>query len=278
MRKVYVPPCHALKGKDSSILDVNVTSIIWNDLVWSLTKIQCCNGQNLAYNLMDTRYLKTSSSLHPTRACFPWLTGELSINGQVHFCAMSHYINLAMDIDEPKERMLAIKNAKQKLREVASQEAAAIQTQFSELKKERLDNGYHFDVESLKKAVTNKMGVDASLLAPVVGWDTNDALLRLFDFYSGDSYETKRAKLDALERDHKIIVNFRDEHEQTYSKHVCLSNLFIRSFSFVHFHPSSHSCTHCNSYFRSLSPKLLILQTHLRTCLTKALDLLSRRT
>jgi hypothetical protein len=72
------------------------------------------------------------------------------------------------------------------------------------------------------------LGVDPSLLKPVEGWDSNQGLANLFGFFSGDSYETKRAKLDTLERDHKIIVNYRDEHEQTYSKHVrCYIYIYI---------------------------------------------------
>lgn len=75
------------------------------------------------------------------------------------------------------------------------------------------------------------MSLDPSLLKPVEGCDSNQGLANLFGFFIGDSYETKRAKLDTLERDHKIIVNYRDEHEQTYSKHVCylitLACLFI---------------------------------------------------
>jgi len=132
-------------------------------------------------------------------------------------------INLSMDIEETKEKMLAINNAKQKLRDAVSNEVGVIQAQFSELKKDRLDNGYHFDVGSLKMAIINKMGVDPSLLKPVEGWDSNEGLANLFGFFSGDSYETKRAKLDTLERDHKIIVNYRDEHEQTYSKHIIIT-------------------------------------------------------
>lgn len=65
-------------------------------------------------------------------------------------------INLSMDIEGTKEKMLMINNLKQKWRD---EEVGVMHAQFSELKKDQQD-GYQIDVGTLKKAI---MGVDPSL-------------------------------------------------------------------------------------------------------------------
>jgi hypothetical protein len=64
-------------------------------------------------------------------------------------------------------------------------------------------DGFQFDVRSIKKAIIDHISIDPLFLEPIVGWD---AVMGVYDVFGRDMFDTKKAKLQELERTHKIIV------------------------------------------------------------------------